>query len=99
MVLGIPVRVELAFIVVGSPNAGVGLVGTTLGISIRIGLAAVVRSPNTNFGPAYPLCVVLGDSVRRGLPCVVLFASSCGSLFVVGWPASFWGLETLHWVS
>ncbi len=72
MVLGIPVRVELAFVVVGSPNAGVGLVGTMLGVSIRIGLAAVVRSPNADVGPAYPLCVVLGDSVRGGLPCVVL---------------------------
>jgi len=32
MVLGVPVRVELAFVVVGSPNAGVGRVGMILGV-------------------------------------------------------------------
>ena len=79
MDLGVPVRVELAFVVVGSPNAGVGLVGMMLGVPIRIGWSSLLCAlPMLILDLPSPLCIVLGDPVRGGLACVVQGSPNAG---------------------
>jgi len=80
VVLGIPLCVGMAFVVVGSPNAGVGLVGVVSGVPIRVGLVVtVVGSPKADVGPAtFWDPTPVSGSLRR-----------LGCLRVASWLASF----------
>ena len=95
----VPVRGGLVCVVLGSPNAGIGLVSVVLDVPIHIGLAiVVVRSPNADVGPAsfwdlpkpvvsslaYP-SAVCWHAPFRGNPGIELFTSSWESPFAVGW--------------
>jgi len=74
--------VGLVCVVLGSPNAGIGLVRVVLAVPIRIELAiVVVQSPNADVEPAY--FWVLPKPV----------VSSLSYPFAVCWHASFWGSQ------
>jgi len=75
VVLWVPVRGGLACVVLGSRNAGIGLVSVVSGVPIHTELAiVVVRSPNAG-------CVVSGVPVHGVLVCVVLgFPTGAGPL-------------------
>jgi len=75
-----PVRGGLAWVVLESPNAGIGPVGVVLGVPTCTELAiVVVRSPNVrrrlsgfSQSPRWLLCVVSGVPARGVLAYIVL---------------------------